>query len=330
MTSSLVATQTLETPELLELILSHLPEQTLLLVQGVCRTWRILISNSPTLQTALYFRSSVSAASFSKEHTLNPLITSAFPFLLTPHHALSDAEANDWDIKFGHLDPAPDPSPVLITTLKAFQYSSWTLNPEAWKRKEASWRKMLVSNPPVTHVVFEVGGSGMAGTHVAESVIEFGPPRGKGEGELGKRGWLKHGEKRVRVERECGLRMGLLYDHLYEKLCTGYEPTWEIEFGMEYPTERQRLSLIANEKSKTQLGWEPDDEGAGAEKDAQISSREVQSGHYPGDGLTLTIAMHWSHSCIVEEEVGYPQFESEAFESVKFGPRRVTKNNMWD
>ncbi|KAF2685140.1 hypothetical protein K458DRAFT_403376 [Lentithecium fluviatile CBS 122367] len=137
MSPSTSTTRTLTTPELLELILFHLPPRPLLLAQRVRKTWHTLISTSPTLQTALYFRAPASPSP-SQQYTLNPLITSAFPFLLTPHRILSEAESQDYDIRFGHLERAPDPSPVLRDPIKAFLYSDWVGNERAWKRKEAS------------------------------------------------------------------------------------------------------------------------------------------------------------------------------------------------
>jgi hypothetical protein len=114
----------LSTPEILELILLQLDNQTLLTAaQQTCRGWRELIYRSPYLQKALFFLPE-SGRGDEEEKTQNPLLIRRFPSLFGKSNEL------------GSLLPSLD----MIKTPQKL---------EAYLRPEASWRRMLVQQPPV-------------------------------------------------------------------------------------------------------------------------------------------------------------------------------------
>jgi hypothetical protein len=126
MASSSAAALVFNTPELLELILACLPLKYILHANRINKTFRAVISSSPLLQRALYFR----PASFSKQNVkqtlpqhINPLLVSAFPDMFDP--SLQIAQEH----------------PV----------HPWYTKPEALMCKEASWRPMLLTPYPIHH-----------------------------------------------------------------------------------------------------------------------------------------------------------------------------------
>jgi hypothetical protein len=113
----------ISTPELLELILSHLPMRDLLMTAPlVNKTWQS-ITLTPSVQRALFFEPDPSS-----EHTQNPLLVEVFSIFFKKPQG-----QNRWYW--------PD--------YEAINSLPWSKTPEAFKRPEASWRRMLVAQPPV-------------------------------------------------------------------------------------------------------------------------------------------------------------------------------------
>lgn len=109
--------EVLHTPELVALILSHLDAYTLLLTAPlVSSTWHRTILTTPVLQEKLFFRPSLTPQPLA----INHILRAAFPAHFQSTH-----------VCFG----AP-----------LFRNQPWAKNPDAFKRKEASWRKMLLWN----------------------------------------------------------------------------------------------------------------------------------------------------------------------------------------
>ncbi|KAJ7777947.1 hypothetical protein DFH07DRAFT_796782 [Mycena maculata] len=112
----------ISTPELLELILAQLPIRDLLVTAPlVCTLWQST-TLSPTLQRALFFEPDPS----SDPPIQNPLLVEVFP----PFFA-----------------PADEGS-----TVDSVMAMPWSKAPDAFKRAEASWRRMLVIQPPAQRV----------------------------------------------------------------------------------------------------------------------------------------------------------------------------------
>ncbi|KAK7177548.1 F-box domain-containing protein [Paraphaeosphaeria sporulosa] len=127
------------TVELLEQILSYVPMYELLHSQRVCRTWRAIITESPALQQALFFRplhsNSVrsdswllSALERRRPNVFNPLLQEVF---------------EEWFQYSGYFGPSrtrTEDEYVASVPMKRDK-------PEIFTRREASWRRMLYCHP---------------------------------------------------------------------------------------------------------------------------------------------------------------------------------------
>ncbi|KAF2815063.1 uncharacterized protein BDZ99DRAFT_189889 [Mytilinidion resinicola] len=141
----------LSTTELLEHILLHLPPPSLLFAQRICTTWRSLIQRSLPLQRALFLAP-----------TAQPLLVSSDPpYTLPPVNPfLKSAFA-------GHIDRHSKPMRWVtaqgehcIVFVVRVVSAEW---PDAFKYPEASWRQMLLTQPPVKAAsVMDFSGVGLA------------------------------------------------------------------------------------------------------------------------------------------------------------------------
>ncbi|KAJ7187354.1 hypothetical protein C8R46DRAFT_870291, partial [Mycena filopes] len=150
----------LSTRELLELILSQLPLRDLLIAAPrVCKLWNAMIL-TPALQRLLFFQPDPNSTA-----RRNALLTAAFPPFFAPEDA-------DGDYPSG-------PASILAMP--------WASAPEAFRRKSASWRRMLVVQPPARTLLMTNTHHTPGGTYQRHGRVSLNP----GDG---------------------GLRMGLLYD----------------------------------------------------------------------------------------------------------------------
>jgi hypothetical protein len=126
----------------------------------VSKAWQA-ITLSPALQRALFFEPDLTGT----QPVENPLLVELFPpFFLLP--------SGDW--------PPPWSWPG---NASRFKEMSWVTAPDAFKREDVSWRRMLVTQPPTRTMVV---------THMTHSMI----------GDFEQRAVLK----------DLSLRMGVLYD----------------------------------------------------------------------------------------------------------------------
>ncbi|KAJ7152070.1 hypothetical protein C8R46DRAFT_869243, partial [Mycena filopes] len=115
----------LSAPELLELILTQLPMRDLLVVAPrVSKTWNA-ITLTPNFQRALFLLPDPTASSTSPVR--NSLLMELFPPFFAPSH------------------PEPWSGPGTADSITSMP---WARAPEAFGRSEASWRRMLVVQPP--------------------------------------------------------------------------------------------------------------------------------------------------------------------------------------
>ncbi|KAJ7466750.1 hypothetical protein B0H11DRAFT_2047580 [Mycena galericulata] len=120
----------ISTPELLELTLAQLPMRDLLITAPlVCKTWQA-ITFAPSLQRTLFFEPDPS----SSEPVQNPLLAEMFP----PFFGPEGRDRWSWPGTFSAIMSMP-----------------WSKAPDAFSRKEASWRRMLVCQPPVQTMVIK-------------------------------------------------------------------------------------------------------------------------------------------------------------------------------
>ncbi|KAF7346435.1 putative MFS transporter [Mycena sanguinolenta] len=151
-----MSAEVISTPELLEQILVHLPIRDLLVAAPlVSKTWHA-VTLSPALQRALFFEPDPLASASTR--VKNPLLAETFP-------------------------PFFEDDPHWSGNLEAIESMPWSKAPDAFKRQEASWRRMLVTQPPAQTMVIEQEVSGMAGISERRAVL-----------------------------KDLSLRMGVLYD----------------------------------------------------------------------------------------------------------------------
>jgi hypothetical protein len=157
----------LSTPEILHLILAELPMRCLLTIaQRVCRGWRDTINDSPTIQQQLFFRPIPDTTKRNPKYQLNPVLQEAFPPWFEPQRfPLQNFNA---------------------AAARVFDGLPVDLHRDAFLRKGASWRHMLVQQPPA----LELG--------ILDIYRRFDT--------------LERTKKWAYFEDDGGLRMGPLYD----------------------------------------------------------------------------------------------------------------------
>jgi hypothetical protein len=139
--------------EILEMILLNLDMRTLLCIQRTCRPWLNMIRGSSPIQKALYFIPIENST--GQEKVQNPLLAETFPALFR----LTDPDNPEDDYEYD----AP--------TLATFDMMKSPSKLVVYLRPEASWRRMLLQQPPMcnfaacryatgcsgfSHVFFEV------------------------------------------------------------------------------------------------------------------------------------------------------------------------------
>jgi hypothetical protein len=137
------------TTELLEAILSHLPPVHLLHAQLISRTFNTLITSSPKLQQLLFFR-----PSSTKEWIINPLLRQHFlPWFVMPEEQWGPRR--DYDV---------------------LKLMDWTKSPAsltAGLRVDASWRKMILVQPPAKELHVVRWEHGQGGTSEELATVTF-------------------------------------------------------------------------------------------------------------------------------------------------------------
>jgi hypothetical protein len=209
-------TKVLTTPELLEIILLHLDTRTLLVsAQQVCQTWTVLIQSSPAIQQALFFQPFTPKLKRGKCHAKS-IWNSVLPSPLKKDTKLDQGSINEYESSYTR----PIYNPLLVQAFRPFFPSVYELplihdnegkatetkhegkeqekeNPfsfktldmlsspqkeSAYKRKEASWRKMLLRQPPVCGgvTIFKMhhamGGDSYKCYQVRPSILPSPPP----------------------------------------------------------------------------------------------------------------------------------------------------------
>ncbi|KAF7377265.1 F-box domain protein [Mycena sanguinolenta] len=131
-------------PELLELTLTHLPMRDLLVTAPlVSKMWQAL-TLTPTLQRLLFFQPDTSS-----DQAENPLLVEMFPPFFAP------GGPNRWS----------------WPNSKAIESMPWSKSPDAFKRPDASWRRMLVTQPPARRLVITERCHARGGDFVHRAVL---------------------------------------------------------------------------------------------------------------------------------------------------------------
>lgn len=156
----------LQTPELLELILVQLPIKDLLLARRISTTFNNLIQTSPTLQQALFFRPRPASS---------PPPTPPASSAPLRSHPTGDLVTETWQ-RNSLLTSAFPPwfdRPGLFISPEAFEMLPLASEQPAYLRPEASWRRMLVTQPPVTELGLLCEVSAMGGSSLKDGSAHF-------------------------------------------------------------------------------------------------------------------------------------------------------------
>ncbi|CAG7964072.1 unnamed protein product [Penicillium nalgiovense] len=147
----------MDTPEILEMILAGTDMRTLLTsAQRVCRNWASLIRNSRSIQKTLFFIPIKDSEWGIGQKIPNPLLTETFASFFPTKN-----RPDSYQFDFSDLVMTRDAS-----TLAQFI------------RADASWRKMLVQQPPISkiglfHISHEIGGdSAESASILADKIMQ--------------------------------------------------------------------------------------------------------------------------------------------------------------
>ncbi|KAJ5549777.1 hypothetical protein N7535_002281 [Penicillium sp. DV-2018c] len=153
----------LSIPEIFELILLNLDTRTLLTkATRICRTWTQFINSSPALQWALFFRPLDNVLNKSKIQ--NPLLAEVFPSIFRHPSAIPDDDMHDIDSEDESDDYSE--SHLVDVTFTTFDFVRRPHKLDAYMRPEASWRRMLVQQPPVYTLALLRSSLGHGGQHL--------------------------------------------------------------------------------------------------------------------------------------------------------------------
>lgn len=134
--------------ELVSLFLHQADTLSLLNCQRVCRLWKEIIAQSQTLQEFLFLAPLKQPTGVQQAVNLNPVLEACFNPLFAFRTPLAFASGNKIGLQtamcnyddLANLPWARDGTTHDAPTRKAYS------------RREASWRKMLISQPPITHL----------------------------------------------------------------------------------------------------------------------------------------------------------------------------------
>ncbi|KAJ5295558.1 hypothetical protein N7508_010379 [Penicillium antarcticum] len=127
-TPSISTPPVLEIPEVLEMILLQIDMRTLLIsCQRVCRDWRDLITKSLSIQKPLFFTPIKESEWGMGEKLPNLLLAEMFPAIFP-----AEGEPRKRDFLFSDCVMTKDPASL-----------------DRFVQKDASWRRMLVQQPPI-------------------------------------------------------------------------------------------------------------------------------------------------------------------------------------
>lgn len=202
-------TEVLSTMELLETILGHVDMTTVLLAQLVSTRWRSIIQSSLLLQRQLFFVPALSVPGTStKCHapsmetpTHNPLLKKYFGCLYTPLNTMEDGLGGSWRGRISE-----DTNYLRTGKLMGMGMAgvagriAGTGKPTSFLRVGASWRRMLVSQPPPQRLEY---------IHVLDGRSRFNYDR---QGPWSSQRMAKQYKT---VSLPEGLTMGQLYDLVY-------------------------------------------------------------------------------------------------------------------
>ena len=155
----------LHTTELLEAILDHLPEKELLLAQRVCRKFRAVISRSKLLQQKLFFAPAEATLGWSYKAPINNDEETGFGDSSVGWTEISKLDLIDGQRQGLDVLPYGRQNPMFLEQTGYYPLLQRSgpnkvgvdlglkhHAPPSMRRPEASWRRMYLTQPPVTSV----------------------------------------------------------------------------------------------------------------------------------------------------------------------------------
>ncbi|KAI0844965.1 hypothetical protein F5Y00DRAFT_273445 [Daldinia vernicosa] len=128
--------------EILEIIFLHIDSRELFLnVQRVCKEWRATIAGSLKILTALFFRSSPKSLNWER-YTKNHYVAYLWPKL--------------FNATLFHWGSYPNHTKYSYMSLDEIRSTLDYGMREIWLANNVSWREMLVSQPPITKIHWQV------------------------------------------------------------------------------------------------------------------------------------------------------------------------------
>lgn len=171
MVESTAASTVVTTPELLEMILLQRTLTEILQAQRVCSTWRDVIKTSPQLQCALFFRPSVEPPLRYIHNDLKVLDCvdqtqcendegrGEHPQDASARWARDPSDTHSHENFISNpfiASKIPWLMPMVFLGMDGIPRDSWRVT--RGLRPEASWRKMLVTQPALSEVALDMGG----------------------------------------------------------------------------------------------------------------------------------------------------------------------------
>jgi len=214
MQQSLAPERAFSIPEILEAILLNIePRHLLVNAQRVNRTWHSTIRCSPPLQRVLFFEAC--PRNEKRESEFNVLLSAAFPPF------------------FEHNPDVEDDAKWTQESLSKMDWNSCLQKRDAYSREEASWRRMLVLQPPIKELNILKSWSCMTGM----------------------------GKIRGRKLVPDGLRMGLLYDLVEEEAHAGttfhstdFDLRWNLPSSEDHTIRHMMPTNIRPEDAEYEYG----------------------------------------------------------------------------
>lgn len=258
---SAACTAVLALPELLECIFAYFSERDLLVsIQRVCKLWHDMIARSGRL----FFTPNWTAS--GRRQKQNPLLVSSFGLFFDNWMYPEGPEESRpyWRYWFG-------PKEFMGQDLPIANMKNGRKRHNAFVRRDASWRRMLVSQPALTSFKYE------------ES--RYSSTRG-------------HSSSRTTIETPEGLRMGHLYDLVFHILWDnneGYNVSVIWTMAGDDDTEHAALNRVVKRPKRGRLQlivrasygenqWGPrysryytDDDWVRDRRDRYMRTRERQS-----------------------------------------------------
>jgi len=299
--------------ELFEQIILYLPIETVLSLKRVCQYFKNTIDESNRIQEHLFFYPSI-ASKAQPRVELNPILAKCFPpwFGKPPSSVTLESYMAKIDAQGGY-PMRGDKAPETTWKQNAFTSIPWASSAkatEAFRRRDASWRRMFLSQPPVLKLRVQDHQ-----WHCRYGYLDYSNSSRTIVG------------KSIEAERP-GLRMGLYYDLVQQEMI--WTDHGAMIPGMPLTATYMDVEfLVTTNASWKDLVWDSNDVDF-SRADPELG--DVRKWQQSMEGVDESLLVHLFHytGCAyegkVEEDQWGLEFQSEAFDErvqVVWGPTRT-------